>query len=162
MQSWDMAPQWVREAVGRCLHDLQQPTVIDVPLDWVVDALFPDQGEIDALFLDRAESGELIPNPDARVDRFSSPFAPTGSELVIACAELLQYQAFPESAEAWGQARPACRGHGHPAKPTVLDGEAWWICPSTGHRLSLIGEYEHPVDKRTRRELRRERRRQRR
>ena len=101
MHSWERAPTWVREAVDRCLHDMQQPTVIDVPLDWVVDALFPD-----------AEDGG---------DRFSTTFARTGSELVIACADLLQYQAFPESEAAWGEARPACRGHRHPAKPTVLD-----------------------------------------
>jgi hypothetical protein len=150
MRSWDTAPQWVREAVTRCLHDLQQPTVIDVPLDWVVDALFPDPKEIDGLF----------PYPDASGDRFSSPFARTGSDLVVACAELLQYQLFPESEGAWGEARPACRGHGHPAKPTVWDGEAWWTCPTTGQPLSLIGAYQHPVDKRTRQELRRERRRQ--
>ena len=124
MQSWDMAPQWVREAVGRCLHDLQQPTVIDVPLHWVVDALFPDPGEIDALFLDRAESGELIPNPDARVDRFSSPFAPTGSELVIACAELLQYQASPSP-----QKRGAKRGRLVEGMATRQSQRSWTARP---------------------------------
>ena len=53
MQSWERAPDWVREAVDRCLHDMQQPTVIDVSPDWVVDALFPD--------------------PEDGGDRFSSP-----------------------------------------------------------------------------------------
>ena len=105
MQSWEMAPEWVREAVDRCLHDMQQPTAIDVSLDWVVDALFPD--------------------PERSGDGFSFSHAQPGAEFVIACADLLQYQAFPESEGAWGEARPACRGHRHPAKPTVLGGEAW-------------------------------------
>jgi hypothetical protein len=135
MQSWERAPDWVREAVDRCLHDMQQPTVIDVSLGWVVDALFPD--------------------PEDGGDRFSSPHARSGAELVVACADLLREHGFPESEGAWGEARPACRGHRHPAKPTVLDGEAWWICPNTGQRLSLIGTCEHPVDRRTRRKLRR-------
>ena len=135
MHGWEGAPDWVREAVDRCLHDMQQPTVVDVPLDWVVDALFPD--------------------PEGGGDRFSSSYARTGAELAVACADLLQEHGFPESEGAWGEARPACRGHSHPAKPTVLDGEAWWICPNTGQRQSLIGAYEHPVDRRTSRKLRR-------
>ena len=61
---------------------------------------------------------------------------------MVACADLVQEHGFPESEGAWGEARPACRGHRHPAKPTVLDGEAWWICPNTGQRLSLIGTYD--------------------
>ena len=51
--------------------------------------------------------------------------------LLIALAEGLQ-ENFSETREAWGQARPACPGHTHPAVPNELDGVAWWTCPHDG------------------------------
>jgi hypothetical protein len=40
-----------------------------------------------------------------------------------------------EQDETWGQARPPCPGHPHPAITRVCDGLAWWCCPKTGDRL---------------------------
>ena len=34
MSSWERPPEWVRDAVERCLHDMQQPSVVDLRLEW--------------------------------------------------------------------------------------------------------------------------------
>jgi hypothetical protein len=104
---------------------------------------------------DDATLGLSETGPDGGGGAFSFAYAQAGAEVVVALADKLQEHVFPESRGAWSQARPACRGHRHPAKPTVLDGEAWWICPETGHRLSLIGSYEHPVTRKERKARRR-------
>jgi hypothetical protein len=137
VQSEERSVEWAREVVDRCLHDMQQPTVIEVSLKWLIERVL------------------MLPDPGGGDDGYTFTHAQESAEMVVAFANLLQEHVFPESDGAWGKARPACRGHGHPTKPTVLDGEAWWICPNTGQRLSLIGAYEHPVDRRTRRKLRR-------
>jgi hypothetical protein len=117
---------------------MQQPSVVALCLEWSVD---------DALL--------MLSEPDGGGGGFSFSYAHAGAEVVVAFADLLQDQVFPESRGAWGEARPSCPGHHHPAEPTVLDGEAWWICPETSQRLSIIGSYEHPVEKRRRRRARR-------
>ena len=138
MQSGETTPDWARDVVKRCLHDLQQPTAIDVDLEWLADR------------------ATRLPDPNSGGDGYSFSYHPAGNEVVVAFADLLQEHVFPESDGAWGEARPACPGHRHPAKPTLSHGAAWWICPDTRERLSLIGDYEHRIDdKRTRRKLRR-------
>jgi hypothetical protein len=134
MQSWELAPEWVPETVDRCLHDMQQPSVINLRLKLSID---------DAVL--------MLTEPDGGGGGFSFSYAEPGPEVMVPFAGFLQDHVFPESLGAWGQALPACAGHHHPAKPTVLDGEAWWICPDTRQRLSPIGSYEHPVDERRRR-----------
>jgi len=63
-----------------------------------------------------------------------------GAELIVHIADHLQEQFFPESRGAWGEARPECPAHTHPAAPALSDGEAWWVCPFDGRRLGLIGQ----------------------
>jgi hypothetical protein len=63
------------------------------------------------------------------------------AEVMFELADGLQEQFFPESFGAWGQARPACPGHTHPAEPTVIAAVACWVCPSTGEVLGPIGAY---------------------
>ena len=60
-------------------------------------------------------------------------------QAVVDLADWLQEQFFPETQAAWGEARPACPGHTHPAVADLLDGEGWWICPADEHRLVRIG-----------------------
>jgi hypothetical protein len=114
-------PDWLQDAVERYLHDLQEPTPIRLRIDtW-------EDGEALA-FLERGGgSGFWL----ATTNR--------GPELVVELADFLQDQVFPESREAWGEARPACPGHTHPASPELVDGEAWWTCPHSGRRLCVIG-----------------------
>jgi flavin-dependent dehydrogenase len=54
-------------------------------------------------------------------------------------ADWLQEQFFAENRGAWGEARPECPSHSHPAVPKELDGEAWWVCPVDGHGVGQIG-----------------------
>ena len=64
------------------------------------------------------------------------------AEILFELADQLQEQFFPETFGAWGEARPACPGHTHPAEPTVIDSIACWICPTTGEALGRIGAYD--------------------
>ena len=59
-------------------------------------------------------------------------------------ADHLQEQFFPESGAAWGEARPACPGHSHPASASADEHEAWWECPVDGRRIAAIGSYGLP------------------
>jgi hypothetical protein len=59
--------------------------------------------------------------------------------VIAELADRLQDQFFAETRSAWGEARPACPGHGHPAVAEVEDAVAWWVCPSTGARVARIG-----------------------
>src|SRR5438270_5060 len=50
-----------------------------------------------------------------------------------------------ETSVGWGQARPACPHHPHPARPVIRDGEAWWICERDDELLYHIGRGEVPT-----------------
>lgn len=66
-----------------------------------------------------------------------------GPELLIWVAEILQ-EDLAETEVAWGQARPPCPLHPHPARAVVRDGEAWWICERNNEPLYRIGRDEVP------------------
>jgi hypothetical protein len=55
-------------------------------------------------------------------------------------------QVFPETRAAWGQARPPCPGHAHPASAELVGDHAMWICPSSGQPLARIG-YLHEEER---------------
>jgi hypothetical protein len=59
--------------------------------------------------------------------------------LVVRLADQLQEQVFPESRAAWGQARPPCPGHSHPARAELVGDQALWICPASERPLGRIG-----------------------
>jgi hypothetical protein len=125
MRRPDSVPAWLHEAVTRCLHDMQQPTTVDLRL-----TLSDDGEHLEFLEADGSGSGFWLMDDQQ------------GADLVVSLADFLQEQVFPETREAWGEARPACPGHQHPAAPAVLDEEAWWLCPVTNHRLAIIGTFE--------------------
>jgi hypothetical protein len=145
MESLEGAPDWVQETVERCLHDMQQPSVVDLRLTWSpddaslgLDEPVPDGSGGGFSFSPRARS---FLTEEAGL---SERDAQSGVAVVVAFAHLLQDQVFWESQAAWGEARPVCPGHPHPATPRVVNGEAWWTCPATRQPLWLIGSYEHP------------------
>jgi hypothetical protein len=72
-------------------------------------------------------------------------------ELLVSWAAWMQEQVFPEASGAWGEARPECPGHPHPASAVELDHEAWWVCPVDGRRVGRIGQLGDPRDARSRR-----------
>jgi hypothetical protein len=116
------APAHVLEAFRRALGDLQA----DAPIEVRVRGL-----EGDRLIVQEAgepdSAGLWIPPDDAP------------EELVVSLADQLQEQVFPESRGAWGQARPPCPGHAHPARAELVDDVAMWVCPDTERPLARIG-----------------------
>ena len=120
-------PSWLsNDVLEPVLADLQQPT--PVALDLRV------QGTI-IWFSEQDEPGSFgleIPDPQLPRER-----------LVVAFADQLQEQFFPETRAAWGQARPPCPGHPHPAAAHLMDDEAWWVCPFDQTRVARIGRL-HP------------------
>jgi hypothetical protein len=114
-------PNWMKDVVS----DLQRPKPINVQVGfapagigghfwiWELDA----GGDSAGCGMGRDDS------PEARVQ----------------LADWLQEQFFAETRGAWGEARPECPSHSHPAVSKELNGEAWWICPVDGHRVGQIG-----------------------
>jgi hypothetical protein len=122
-------PDWLRLAVDPVLADLQRPRPLPLEVGYDLRA------------------GDAWPTLWVREEgeRFSCVGCGLydgvrGAELIVQIAEHLQEQFFPESRGAWGEARPECPTHTHPATPELSDGEAWWVCPFDGHRLGLIGQ----------------------
>jgi hypothetical protein len=80
-------------------------------------------------------SGELAqlpddPDPHEPTNYGGGNWVPrslTGPGLLVLIADILQ-EDLAETEVAWGQARPPCPNHPHPARPVVLEAEAWWIC----------------------------------
>ena len=52
-----------------------------------------------------------------------------GPALTVHLVDHLQEQFFPESDCAWGEARPLCPGHAHPASPGLFDERAVVVLP---------------------------------
>jgi hypothetical protein len=61
------------------------------------------------------------------------------AEMAVQMADNLQEQFLWESGGAWGQPRPECPGHPHPAVSELIDGEPWWVCPAKGHGVARFG-----------------------
>jgi len=93
------------------------------------------------LFTEPGESGGVGWTPAAPgtggEHEWGEEFSP--AELAVGLADYLQEQFFPETAAAWGQARPPCLGHRHPAEPQLIDGDAWWTCPAEGRAIAPFG-----------------------
>jgi hypothetical protein len=121
-------PGWLDEPLRAVLHDLQRPTEVPITLRLFADA---DSDLGDQLYV--GEHGGGATGIWLHGER--------GVALTLLLADQLQEQFFPETEAAWGEARPACPGHSHPASPVELDGDAWWVCPRDERRIARIGEY---------------------
>jgi hypothetical protein len=132
-------PEWYRrEVLDPVLRDMQLPHPVDlvVELEKLEPIPTPDHGPMGGgvwvMFGERNQAGRCgvgLPKPEV-----------TRAQAQVSLADELQEHLFPETRAAWGQARPACPGHGHPAQPVELDGEAWWKCPVDGHRIDRLGQ----------------------
>jgi hypothetical protein len=110
------------DAVTRdAIADLQVPHAVPLRLSWSPGMLWLH------------EEGQLGPTGITVFDALDD------EELKVMIAESLQDQFFFETATAYGESRPACPGHPHPAKPEILDGAAWWTCPATGEPVVKFG-----------------------
>ncbi|MGC5310262.1 hypothetical protein [Micromonospora zamorensis] len=74
----------------------------------------------------------------------SLPVVHSVEQAVVALADLLQEKEIEAGDNTW----PGCRGgHSHPPAAALLDGDAWWRCPSDSVGFSLIdGHRHHKVD----------------
>ncbi len=131
--SSERPPSWLTEAVEAVLADLQQPRAIAVEVSygrdqwrgetcWVVHVREPSERGGVSFIVEPEEHGALL------LELF---------------ADYLQEQFFPETRGAWGEARPACPGHTHPARPSWDEQAdvAWWYCLATGRDIAPIGHY---------------------
>ena len=119
-----LVPEWLGEVADTVLADLQQPIPIDVLLGY----------ESDTQTLWVSEAGHRGRSGFGLLDEHR------GVELLVALADWLQEQFFPETHGAWGEARPECPNHPHPAHAVEIAGEAWWVCPVEGHQIAAIGQ----------------------
>jgi hypothetical protein len=122
-------PDWLRPAVEAVLRDMQHPS----PL--LLEAYYARERRPDCW-------GTLhFKDPGGDQCEIEVPRVPEeGSEtdvLLTIATELPFYIA--ELSQAWGQSRPICPGHLHPAAPTEHEGAAWWCCPRDGSFLAPIG-----------------------
>lgn len=124
------APPDVTAALLAVLRDMQAASLI-VGVGWV-----PETATGPPMLFVRDSDGSGVGMPVPCAD-------PAG--LAVQIAHGLQDYAVPESGPLWGEARPACPGHGHPAEAIEHDGVAWWRCPASGRllaRLGALGEVE--------------------
>jgi hypothetical protein len=108
----------VEAALEIALRDFQHPTPVDLQIDVSSDDELVWIGG----------TGIPLDVDDA------------GDALLWRVADLLQEQVFDQLEQTWGEARPPCPGHQHPAIAELLGGEAWWVCPRTRVSIARIGQ----------------------
>ena len=115
-------PEWLDDSLDAVLRDLQRPAEVPVRLGY---------SESDStLWVQELGHESLL---GVRVEG-------RGAVLTVLLADELQEQFFPETEAAWGEPRPLCPGHPHPAVATMVDREPWWCCPHDDRRIARIGE----------------------
>ena len=141
-------PEWLRGPAEAVLDDLQSSQPIESL--HIVATQIPD---LNGLSLELAEPPRVtmklpqLPDdldPDEPTSYGGGNWVPrslTGARLLVLIADILQ-ESLAETSVAWGQARPPCPSHSHPAAPVLRDREAWWVCRSARTPLYRIGRGE--------------------
>jgi hypothetical protein len=112
-------PDHLLGPVGHLLAAFDEPTVIGVTVTC-------EKGEYDGeeywvVAYASLASGEGIGG-------FAISLTQPVAQLLEQLADGIQ-EHLSEQRSTWGQARPPCPGHLHPASVRVHDGVAWWECP---------------------------------
>ena len=115
-------PEEVRHALDVALRDFQQPTPVELTFQ------VGTSGEDELVY---------VGGPDGSLHGIR--VEGSADSVLVRVADFLQEHVFDQLAVTWGEARPPCPGHPHPANAVLLDQEAWWVCPRTGDRLGRIG-----------------------
>lgn len=115
-------PEPLRGPAHAVLRDLEGPT----PLNGIY--LTVEGSSALCLFEADGTGGGQTPEPQDSTD----------AALLVAIADVLQGE-LAERLVAWGEARPPCPWHAHPARPALIDGEAWWMCEARQEKLFRIG-----------------------
>lgn len=119
-------PEWFGQLLDVVIPDFQHPRPVEVLAGYDDTRGVVWIGERDEL----GRAGfRILDRPDDE----------TATQLLVSLVDWLQEQFFPETRAAWGEARPECPGHPHPAAVIELDGEAWWTCPTNGRQISRVG-----------------------
>ena len=116
-------PAWLVPVVASVLTDLGSK---EPPFDVTYAADEDTLGMVYAEYPDGTHAGFGI-DPSASI-----------AQIAVAVADGLQ-TAFIESASGWGEPRPPCPGHTHPMTAELVDGEAWWTCPTTRLAIARFG-----------------------
>ncbi len=147
-----LPPEWLLGPARAVLDDLQRARPIE---GLTIIATVMDEG-FNGLHLGLVEGSrvrtplEQLPDeldPHTAQEYGGGNWVPrsmTGPELLTRIAEQLQ-EDLAESSAGWGEARPPCPHHPHPAVPAVRDAEAWWICTRSQELLYRIGRGEVPA-----------------
>jgi hypothetical protein len=105
-------PAWLAEILDVVLRDLQRPEPVAIRVGWTP----ADTDRSGLLWFEevghQGMTGVNVPETD-------------DAYLTVLLADALQDQFFSETSAAWGEARPACPGHTHPAMVDLRDGAAW-------------------------------------
>jgi hypothetical protein len=143
-------PPWLMEPAVAVLDDLQAAQtigglqIVSAPIA-DLNGLTLGVVEPSALVGEIAELPDDL-DPDEPTDYAGGNWVPrslTGPGLLVHIADILQ-EDLAETGVAWGQSRPPCPYHPHPARPAIHDSNAWWICPRDMTPLYRIGQGEVP------------------
>ena len=126
---YDDVPPQLRDALEIVLRDLQRPKPVQLRFGYVPSS--------ETLWITEVERPDELIGYEVQGE--------VGENLVVDLANYLQDQVLPESQGAWGEARPRCPGHGHPAEARLMKNEAWWICPADDRPLARIGPWWEEV-----------------
>lgn len=119
-------PGWLEDWVRAVLVDLQGEDPIDFPLGLVTRHNHRGLWHLD----DDGTGQAILTELDLEA---TGPRDEEGLKGLV--VEHLQ-EAFQESAAAWGQARPACPGHSHPA---TYGADGLWVCPASLVPIGRVG-----------------------
>jgi hypothetical protein len=143
-------PDWLDEPATAVLRDLlSAPPSLDVA---VFAAAIPDLNGLTLGIVEGSAARDLSPldddlDPDEPTEYGGGNWVPrslTGPELLVLVADILQ-EAVAGTSAGWGQSRPPCLHYPHPARPGVVDGDAWWVCKQNGQQLYRIGQDDVPT-----------------
>jgi hypothetical protein len=132
---WIEPPAWLASVATAVMNDLQG----DRPIPGLRVLVFlSDMGDAAVTF-----GVGLFEADGTGGGAGHQPLSPTMShtQLLLIVADVLQ-QACAETTGGWGQSRPPCPYHPHPARAAERDGEAWWICERQDEVLYRIGTGE--------------------
>ena len=123
---YDDVPSQLADALDIVLGDLQSPKPVQLEFGYVPSS--------ETLWITEVERPDELIGYEAQGEE--------GENLVVDLANYLQDQVLAESQGAWGEARPRCPGHVHPAEARLVEDEAWWICPADDRLLARIGQWQ--------------------
>lgn len=122
-------PESLEGPIGALLSAFDVPSVLGLSLTYTESA--PEAGA----------SGQFVEInvqlPGGGGWGFGVDLADPLPDLLVSLAYGIQ-EHLPEEQLTWGQARPPCPGHPHPAEARVVNGVAWWCCPQRQDTLRPV------------------------